>query len=69
MSQVYPETPLSPGHLLAPPGWAVKPLVSVLEHDPSLYRALFSMSHTGLHLIGLALAHWECDPTQALAGC
>jgi hypothetical protein len=47
-----------PGYLMAPFGWAAKPLAAMLEADRSLYPALFTLSRRRLHLIALALAHW-----------
>ena len=57
----------SPGYLMAPFGWAAKPLIGILEAEPSLYRALFTLSRRRMHLIALALAHWpgEIDPSLA----
>jgi hypothetical protein len=34
----------SPGYLMAPFGWATKPLAALLEADHSLYLALFTIS-------------------------
>ena len=48
----------SPGYLMAPFGWAAKPLAAMLEADPSLHSALFTLSRPRMHLIALALAHW-----------
>jgi len=56
-----------PGYLMAPFGWAAKPVLALLEADPSLYRALFTLNRQRMHLIALALAHWpgETDPSWA----
>ncbi|MBV8118873.1 MAG: hypothetical protein JO081_02905 [Alphaproteobacteria bacterium] len=43
-----------------------RPLIRVLEADPSLYRALFSLDRRRVHLIGLALAHLTDDPDPSL---
>jgi len=40
---------------MAPFGWAAKPLAVMLEADPSLYWALFTLSRRRMHLIALAL--------------
>ena len=48
---------LSPGYLMAPFGWATKPLAAMLAADASLYSALFTLSRQRMHLIALALAH------------
>lgn len=57
----------SPGYLMAPFGWAAKPLAAMLEADPTLYAALFTLSRRRMHLIALALAHvpTETDATFA----
>jgi len=47
----------SPGYLMAPFGWAAKLLAAMLEADPSLYAAIFTLSRRRMHLIALALAH------------
>ena len=47
-----------PGYLMAPLGWAAKPLGLLLEADPSLYRRLFTLSRRRIHLIALALSYW-----------
>jgi hypothetical protein len=47
--------PVSPGYLLGPFGWAAQPLLGLLEADPSLCRALFTLSRQRMHLIALAL--------------
>ena len=49
----------SPGYLMAPFNWAAKPLTAILEADPSLYSALFTLSRPRMHLIALTLAHWQ----------
>ena len=64
MTQVSNESPDSvvpqrcPGYLMAPFGWAAKPLTAMLEAEPKLYAALFGLSWQRMHLIALALAHW-----------
>src|SRR5437773_205404 len=37
----------------------------MLEADPSLYRALFTLNRQRMHLIALALAHWASDVDAA----
>jgi len=59
-------TQRAPGYLMAPFGWAAKPLAAMLEADRSLYPALFTMSRQRMHLIALALAHW---PGEIDAAC
>jgi hypothetical protein len=56
-----------PGYLMAPFGWAAKQLAAMLEANPSLYPALFTLDRPRMHLIALALAHWpgEIDPPFA----
>lgn len=48
-----------PGYLMTPFSWAAKPLALMLEADHSLYPALFTLSRRRMHLIALALAHWQ----------
>ena len=57
----------SPGYLMAPFGWAAKPLAAMLEADPSLYRSLFTLSRQRMHLIALALAHWPGEIDASFA--
>ncbi len=57
----------SPGYLMAPFGWAAKPLAAILEADPSLYRSLFTLSRQRMHLIALALAHWPGEIDASFA--
>jgi hypothetical protein len=57
----------SPGYLMAPFGWAAKPLAAILEADPSLYPALFSLSRRRMHLIALSLAHWQGEINASFA--
>jgi hypothetical protein len=49
----------APGCLMAPFGWAAKPLAALVESDRSLYSALFTLSRRRMHLIALVLAHWQ----------
>jgi hypothetical protein len=44
---------------MTPFGWAAKPLAAMFQTDPSLYSALFTLSRPRMHLIALALTHWE----------
>ncbi len=55
-----------PGYLMAPFGWAAKPLLAMLEADPSLYRGLFTLNRQRMHLIALVLAHRpnESNPSR-----
>jgi hypothetical protein len=64
--KVIPQRP--PGYLMAPFDWAAKPLAAMLEADPSLYPALFTLSRRRMHLIALALAHWRGEIDAQLAG-
>jgi hypothetical protein len=52
---------------MAPFGWAAKPLAAMLEAEPSLYVALFTLSRRRMHLIALALAHWRGEIDAAFA--
>jgi hypothetical protein len=58
---------LSPGYLMAPFGWAAKPLAALLEADRSLYPALFILSRQRMHLIAFALAHCSGETDAAFA--
>lgn len=57
----------SPGYLMAPFGWAAKPLAALLEADRSLYLALFAIGRQRMHLIALALTHWRGEVDAAFA--
>lgn len=65
-NEVVPQR--SPGYLMAPFGWAAKPLTVMLEAEPTLYAALFSLSRQRMHLIALALAHWPGEIKASFAG-
>ncbi len=65
-NEVVPQR--APGYLMAPFGWAAKPLAAMLETDPSLHSALFTLSRQRMHLIALALAHWSGEIDEAFAG-
>ena len=58
----------SPGYLMAPFGWAAKPLAAMLEADRvALSGAVHDLSRRRMHLIALALAHWRGEIDAALA--
>jgi hypothetical protein len=57
----------SPGYLMAPFSWAAKPLAAMLEAEPSLFPALFTLSRRRMHLIALALAHWPNEIDASFA--
>jgi hypothetical protein len=50
-------TRYTPGHLLAPFGWASDALGAMVEAEPKLLFHLFELSRARMHLIALALAH------------
>jgi hypothetical protein len=50
--------------LLAPLGWLVGRLAPSIDADPTLFRYLFGLSKTRMHLIATALAHSSRDVTQ-----
>jgi len=60
------QTPV-PGYLMTPFGWAAKPLAIMLETDPSLYTALFTLNRQRMHLVALALAHWHGEIDAAFS--
>jgi hypothetical protein len=47
--------------------WAAKPLAAMLEADPSLYSALFTLGRPRVHLIALAFVHWPGEFDAAFA--
>jgi hypothetical protein len=47
----------TPGHLLAPFGWAADTVASMVEVEPTLLILLFEFNRARMHLIALALAH------------
>jgi hypothetical protein len=47
----------TPGHLLAPFGWAADALAAMVEAEPTLLFHLFELDSTRMHLIALAIAH------------
>jgi hypothetical protein len=57
----------TPGYLMAPFRWAAMPLAAMLEADPSLYAALFTISRRRMHLIALALAHVQSGTDATFA--
>jgi hypothetical protein len=50
-------TRYTPGHLLAPFGWATDALGAMVEAEPTLLFHLFELDRARMHLIVLALAH------------
>ena len=50
-------TRYTPGHLLAPFGWAADALGAMVEAEPTLLFHLFELDRARMHLIALALAH------------
>ena len=47
----------TPGHLLAPFGWAADALAAIVEAEPALLTHLFALDSKRMHLIALAIAH------------
>jgi hypothetical protein len=47
----------TPGHLLAPFGWASDAMAAMVEVKPRLFTYLFELNRARMHLIALALAH------------
>jgi len=58
---------LAPGYLLTPFGWAAKPLAAIIQSDPALLRHIFELDRPRMHVIALALAHLDDNPTPHLA--
>ncbi len=58
---------LVPGYLLTPFGWAAKPLAAIVESEPDLLRHIFELDRPRMHVIALALAHLDDNPTPHLA--
>jgi hypothetical protein len=50
-------TRYTPGHLLAPFGWAAEAVGAMVEAEPTLLFHLFELDRARMHLIALALAH------------
>jgi hypothetical protein len=48
---------LIPGHLLGPFRWAVQPLASIIQCQPTLLNHLFAIDRPRMHVIALGLAH------------
>jgi hypothetical protein len=57
ITAVEAATRYTPGHLLAPFGWAADALGAMVEAEPTLLFHLFELDCTRMHLIALALAH------------
>jgi len=55
--------PLAPGYLLTPFGWAAQPLAAMIQTDPALVTQLFELDRPRMHVIALALAHLDDNPT------
>ena len=49
----------TPGHLLAPFGWAADALAAMVEAKPTLLAHLFELDRARMHLIALAFAHLD----------
>src|ERR1035437_4022203 len=56
---VTPVTQRTPGHLLAPFGWAADFLAAMIEAEPTLLFHLFELDRARMHLIALAYAHLD----------
>ena len=57
ISSVEAPTRCTPGHLLAPFGWAADALAAMVEVKPTLLTHLFGLNRARMHLIALAFAH------------
>jgi hypothetical protein len=58
---------ITPGHLLAPFGWAADALATIVETEPALLIHLFRLDSARLHLIALTLAHLNEVPRDICA--
>ena len=58
---------LVPGYLLTPFGWAAKPLAAIVQSEPELLRYMFELDRLRMHVIALALAHLDDNPTPHFA--
>ncbi|SIO57571.1 hypothetical protein SAMN05443247_08574 [Bradyrhizobium erythrophlei] len=56
-----------PGFLLEPFRWAIPRLIAIVRDQPGYLPDLIDLSHTRMHLIGVALAHLQTDPGTDLA--
>src|SRR5271169_3607626 len=59
--------PLVPGYLLTPFGWAAQPLAAMIQSEPGLLTHVFELDRMRMHVIALALAHLDGNPTSHLA--
>jgi hypothetical protein len=57
IAAVEATTRYTPGHLLAPFGWAADAVGVMVEAEPTLLFHLFELDRARMHLIALALAH------------
>jgi hypothetical protein len=58
---------ITPGHLLAPFGWAADSLASMVEAEPTLLIHLFELNPARMHLIALTFAHLNEIPPNISA--
>jgi hypothetical protein len=47
----------SPGHLMAPLGWAAEPLLDLVLSDPALLAPILQLGRQRMHVIALAFSH------------
>jgi len=57
---------ITPGHLLAPFGWAADGLAAMIETEPALLMHLFRLDSARMHLIALTFAHLNEIPPDIL---
>jgi hypothetical protein len=55
---------ITPGHLLAPFGWAADALATIVETEPALLIHLFRLDSARMHLITLTFAHLNEVPPE-----
>ena len=67
ISDFEPSKPLSPGYLLRPFKWAAEPLAAMCQVEPQFLRHVFELDRFRMHVLAIALAHLEENPSLALA--
>jgi hypothetical protein len=59
--------PLVPGYLVRPFGWAAQPLAAMIQADSELLTHVFELDRVRMHVIALALAHFDESQASDLA--
>jgi hypothetical protein len=58
---------LTPGYLFTPLGWAAQPLAAMIKTEPALLTRVFELDKPRMHVIALALAHFDGNPGPQIA--